>query len=57
MYCFLDFLDSTSTAYPKDPLPTILTFRYFYIQTYNNDYQSLHIKEQTHQFMKNIGTS
>lgn len=32
MYCFLLFFDSTSTAYPKLPLPTIFTFRYFSIQ-------------------------
>ena len=33
MNCFLVFRDSTSTAYPKEPLPMILTFLYLSIQT------------------------
>ena len=33
IYCFFVFLDSTKTAYPKLPLPTIFTFLYFYILT------------------------
>lgn len=31
IYCFLLFLDSTKTAQPKLPLPTILTFLYLSI--------------------------